>query len=150
MLLVYINIKKTAYKQLDCLFNTLNTLLAPINWDIDTWVWDENSLDSLNTDLTFSLALNFASVLFLIGLLGVAWNRKNIIITFLCIELILFSAGLHFLFYYLFLGYALGQVFALLILTVATAETAVGLGIIILAYRLNRSVSFKSFTVLKG
>jgi NADH-quinone oxidoreductase subunit K len=62
----------------------------------------------------------------------------------------LFGAGLHFLFYYLFFNYELGQIFALLVLTVATAETAVGLGIIILAYRLNRSVSFEAFTVLKG
>jgi NADH-quinone oxidoreductase subunit K len=62
----------------------------------------------------------------------------------------LFGAGLQFLFYYLFLNYALGQVVPLLILTIATSETAIGLGIIILAYRQNRSVSFEAFTLLKG
>jgi len=62
----------------------------------------------------------------------------------------LFGAGLLFLFYGLFFNLGLGQVYSLLILTVATAETAIGLGIIILAYRLNRSISFESFTLLKG
>jgi NADH-quinone oxidoreductase subunit K len=104
----------------------------------------------LDINLTLTLGLNFASMLFLIGLFGILWNQKNIIIIFLCVELMLFGAGLHFLFYYLFFNYGLGQIFALLILTVATAETAIGLGIIILAYRLNRSVSFEAFTVLRG
>lgn len=71
-------------------------------------------------------------------------------IIFLCVELMLFGAGLQFLFYYLFFNYNLGQIFALLILTVATAETAIGLGLIILAYRLNRSISFEAFTILRG
>jgi NADH-quinone oxidoreductase subunit K len=62
----------------------------------------------------------------------------------------LFGSSLQFLFYYLFLNYALGQVFALLILTVATAETAIGLGLIVLAYRQNRAVSFEAFAVLRG
>jgi NADH-quinone oxidoreductase subunit K len=62
----------------------------------------------------------------------------------------LFGAGLQFLFYYLFFNYTLGQVFALLVLTIATAETAIGLGIIILAYRLNRSISFEAFSILRG
>jgi len=66
------------------------------------------------------------------------------------VELMLFGAGLLFLFYALFFNLGLGQVYSLLILTVATAETAIGLGIIILAYRLNRSISFESFTLLKG
>lgn len=104
----------------------------------------------LDINLTLTLGLNFASMLFLIGLFGILWNQKNIIIIFLCVELMLFGAGLHFLFYYLFFNYGLGQIFSLLILTVATAETAIGLGIIILAYRLNRSVSFEAFTVLRG
>jgi NADH-quinone oxidoreductase subunit K len=62
----------------------------------------------------------------------------------------LFGAGLQFLFYFLFFKYILGQIFALLILTVATAETAIGLCIIILAYRLNRSISFEAFSVLRS
>jgi NADH-quinone oxidoreductase subunit K len=110
-----------------------------------------NSLPvALDINLTLTLGVNFASMLFLIGLFGILWNQKNIIIIFLCVELMLFGAGLHFLFYYLFFNYGLGQIFALLILTVATAETAIGLGIIILAYRLNRTVSFEAFTVLRG
>jgi NADH:ubiquinone oxidoreductase subunit K len=61
----------------------------------------------------------------------------------------LFGAALPFLFYSLFFNLALGQIYALLILTVATAETAVGLGITILAYRLNQCLSFTAFTVLR-
>jgi NADH-quinone oxidoreductase subunit K len=105
---------------------------------------------TLDTDLSLSLALNFASVLFLIGIFGILRNQKNIIIIFLCVELMLFGAGLHFLFYYLFFNYALGQIYALLVLTVATAETAIGLGIITLGYRLNRSISSETFTALRG
>jgi len=52
--------------------------------------------------------------------------------------------------YSFYFNYILGQIFALLILTVATAETAIGLGIIILAYRLNRSISFEAFSVLRS
>jgi NADH:ubiquinone oxidoreductase subunit K len=94
--------------------------------------------------------LSFASFLFLIGLFGILWNQKNIIIVFLCVELMLFGSGLQFIFYSLVFKYSLGQIFALLILTIATAETAIGLGIIILAYRLNRSVSFKTFAILRS
>lgn len=115
--------------------------------------WQEitNTLPAnLDINLSLMLGLNFASILFFIGLFGILWNQKNIMIVFLCVELMLFGAGLQFLFYYLFFGYELGQIFALLVLTVATAETAIGLGIIILAYRLNRSISFEAFTVLRG
>jgi len=62
----------------------------------------------------------------------------------------LFSAGVLFLIYWLFFNFSFGTIFALLILTIATAETAIGLSIIILAYRLNRSISFETFTNLKG
>jgi NADH-quinone oxidoreductase subunit K len=105
---------------------------------------------ALNANLSLALGLNFASLLFFLGLFGILWNQKNVMIIFLCVELMLFGAGLQFLFYYLFFNYNLGQIFALLILTVATAETAIGLGLIILAYRLNRSISFEAFTILRG
>ena len=104
----------------------------------------------LDINLTLLLGLSFSCLVFLIGLFGILWNLKNIIIVFLCVELMLFGAGLQFLFYFLFFKYILGQIFALLILTVATAETAIGLGIIILAYRLNRSISFEAFSVLRS
>jgi NADH-quinone oxidoreductase subunit K len=105
---------------------------------------------TLDADLTLMLGLNLSYLLFFIGLFGMLLNQKNIIIIFLCVELMLFGAGLQFLFYFLFFGYELGQIYALLILTIATAETAIGLGIIVLAYRLNRSVSFETFSLLRG
>ena len=110
-----------------------------------------NSLPvTLNINLNLMLGLNLSSLLFFLGLFGILWNQKNIIIIFLCVELMLFGVGLQFLFFSLFFNYSLGYIFALLILTVATAETAIGLGIIVLGYRLNRSVSFESFTILRG
>lgn len=110
-----------------------------------------NSLPiTLNINLNLMLGLNLSSLLFFLGLFGILWNQKNIIIIFLCVELMLFGIGLQFLFFSLFFNYSLGYIFALLVLTVATAETAIGLGIIVLGYRLNRSVSFESFTILRG
>jgi NADH-quinone oxidoreductase subunit K len=104
----------------------------------------------LNIDLNLFLGLSFASLLFILGLFGILRNQKNIIIIILCVELMLFGAGLLFLFYAVFLNYGLGQIYALLILTVATAETTIGLGIIVIAYRLNQSISFEAFTILRG
>jgi NADH-quinone oxidoreductase subunit K len=104
----------------------------------------------LNVDLNLFLGLSFGSLLFILGLFGILRNQKNIIILILCVELMLFGAGLIFLFYAVFLNYGLGQIYALLILTIATAETAIGLGIIIIAYRLNQSIAFEVFTTLRG
>lgn len=104
----------------------------------------------LNIDLNMFLGLSFASLLFILGVFGILRNQKNIIIIILCVELMLFGAGLLFLFYAVFFNYGLGQIYALLILTVATAETAIGLGIIVIAYRLNQSISFEAFTTLRG
>lgn len=105
---------------------------------------------ALDLNLSLMLGLSFSFLLFFIGLFGILLNQKNIIIIFLCVELMLFGAGLQFLFYFLFFNYGLGQIYALLILTIATAETAIGLGIIVLAYRLNRTVSFEAFSILRS
>lgn len=119
------------------------------NWSNSLYY--SNSLPALyDINISFSLGLSFAYLLFFIGLFGILWNKKNIIIMFLCIELMLFGVGLTFLYYWLFFNYTLGVVFALLILSIAAAETAIGLSIIILAYRLNRTIGFETFTVLKG
>jgi NADH-quinone oxidoreductase subunit K len=126
---------------------TLETFAAPQFNTLEP----QNSLPiSLDVNLTLLLGLNFSSLLFFIGLFGILWNQKNIIIIFLCVELMLFGAGLQFLFHFLFFNYDLGQIYSLLILTVATAETAIGLGVIVLAYRLNRTVSFEAFSILHG
>ena len=133
-------------------------ILFPSSIPLDTDVINQlntsepqNSLPiTLDVNLTLLLGLNFSCLLFFIGLFGILWNQRNIIIIFLCVELMLFGAGLQFLFYFLFLNYELGQIYSLLILTVATAETAIGLGVIVLAYRLNRTVSFEAFSLLRG
>jgi len=103
-----------------------------------------------NTDLSLLLGLSFGSLLFTLGLFGILRNQRNIIIVILCVELMLFGCGLLFLFYAAFLNNGLGVIQALLILTAATAETAIGLGIIVVAYRLNQSIVFEGFSILRG
>jgi len=151
MLLTYINYKILSV----ALYNLMTALgtikLQPIVAHQFNTLETQNSLPiALDINLTLLLGLNFSSLLFLIGLFGILWNQKNIVIIFLSVELMLFGAGLQFLFYFLFLNYDLGQIYSLLILTVATAETAIGLGVIVLAYRLNRTVSFEAFSLLHG
>ena len=78
----------------------------------------------------FQLLTNI--VLFFIGVLGIISNRRNILIVLMCIELILLSINLNFILFSVYLDDSYGQLFSLFILTVAAAEAAVGLAILIL------------------
>ena len=82
----------------------------------------------------FQLLTNI--VLFFIGVLGIISNRRNILIVLMCIELILLSINLNFILFSVYLDDSYGQLFSLFILTVAAAEAAVGLAILILYYRM--------------
>lgn len=151
MLSTYINLKIFLINLYELTFFLNNITLDTDSVSRFNGLEPQNLLPiTLDVNLTLMLGLNFSSLLFFIGLFGIVWNQKNIIIIFLCVELMLFGAGLQFLFYFLFLNYDLGQIYSLLILTVATAETAIGLGVIVLAYRLNRTVSFEAFSILRG
>jgi len=88
--------------------------------------------------------------LFIIGLLGVILNRRNILIILMCLELVLLSLNLNFITFSVYLDDSYGQLFSLFILTVAAAESAVGLAIVIIFYRIRGSVSIKEPMVLKG
>lgn len=91
-----------------------------------------------------------AILLFLIGLSGIMLNRKNIILMLMSIELILLSVNLNFVIFSFFLDDVVGQVFALLILTVAAAESAIGLAILLIYYRIRGSISIDFVNLLKG
>ena len=88
--------------------------------------------------------------LFFIGLLGIVLNRRNIWIVLMCIEIILLSLNLNFIVLSTYLDDFCGQVFSFFILTVAAAESAVGLAIIIIYYRLRGEIKSFQPVSLKG
>ena len=89
-------------------------------------------------------------VLFLIGLFGLVLVRKNLIIVLMCVELLLLSVNINFIVFSVFLDDVLGQVFALFVLTVAAAESAIGLAILVVYYRLRGVVLMEYINSLKG
>ena len=84
-----------------------------------------------------------AMVLFLLGLSGIFLNRKNIIILLMSIELMLLSINFNFIIFSIFLDDILGQLFALLVLTVAAAESAIGLAILVIYYRVRGTIAIE-------
>ena len=83
--------------------------------------------------------LNIAITLYLLGIWGIVLNRKNIIILLMSIELMLLSINLNFVTFSVFLDDLVGQVFALFVLTVAAAESAIGLAILVAYYRVRNT-----------
>ena len=94
--------------------------------------------------------LAVAAILFTIGVVGIFLNRKNIIIILMSVELILLSVNLNFVAFSSELGDLAGQVFALLILTVAAAEAAIGLAILVVFYRSKGSIAVEDINLMKG
>jgi len=90
------------------------------------------------------------SILFLIGVFGIIFQRRNILIVLMCIEIILLSVNLNFIIFSVYLDDFFGQLFSLFILTVAASESAIGLAVIILYFRLRGNISITFPTVLKG
>jgi len=98
--------------------------------------------------LTFYPTL--AILLFLIGILGIVVNRKNIIIMLMSIELMLLAINLLFIVFSAFLDNIIGQIFALYVLVVAAAESAIGLSILVAYYRVRGTISVKFINLLRG
>ena len=88
--------------------------------------------------------------LFVIGVFGIFLNRKNIIIILMSIELILASVNINFVVFSSYLGDLVGQVFAMFILTVAAAEAAIGLAILVCFYSLRNSIFIEDANTMKG
>lgn len=88
--------------------------------------------------------------LFLIGIFGFVLNKKSVLIILMCIELILLSVNLNFIIFSVYLDDFYGQIFSLFILTVAAAESAIGLAILILYYRLRGNIMMNQIATLKG
>lgn len=92
----------------------------------------------------------FSLVLFLVGMLGIFITRKNIIIILMSIELMLLAINVNFVVASLYLDDLLGQVFALFVLTVAAAESAIGLAILVAYFRVKGAVTTLFISNLKG
>jgi len=90
----------------------------------------------------------FNFFLFCIGLCGIILNRQNIIIILMSIELLLLSINLNFIYFSVFIDDIIGQVFSLLILTVAAAESAIGLAIIIVFFKIYGDISIYKINLL--
>ena len=91
-----------------------------------------------------------AAVLFTIGVLGIFVNRKNVIIILMSIELMLLAVNINMVAFSAQLGDLTGQVFALIILTVAAAEAAIGLAILVVFFRNRGSIAVEDVNVMKG
>ena len=94
--------------------------------------------------------LTLAAIIFSIGLAGVFLNRKNIIVILMCIELILLAVSINLVSFSIFINDLSGQIFTLFILTVAAAEAAIGLAIIVVYYRNSGTIRVEEINKLKG
>ena len=88
--------------------------------------------------------------LFCTGILGIVLNQRSILLILMCIELMLLSVNMNFIVFSIYLDDVYGQIFSLFILTVAAAESAIGLAILILYYRLRGKISINQKVTLKG
>ena len=94
--------------------------------------------------------LAVAAILFTLGILGIFLNRKNLIIILMSIELILLAVNINLVAFSAYLGDLVGQVYALLMLTVAAAESAIGLAILVAYYRNRGSIAVEDVNLMKG
>ena len=94
--------------------------------------------------------LAVAAILFTLGIFGIFLNRKNVIIILMSIELILLAVNINLVSFSSFLGDIIGQVFALFVLTVAAAEAAIGLAILVVFYRNRGSIAVEDINLMKG
>ncbi len=91
-----------------------------------------------------------AAILFTIGVFGIFINRKNIIVILMSVELILLAVNINLVSFSSYRGDLVGQVFALLILTVAAAEAAIGLAILVVYFRNRGSIAVEDINTMKG
>src|SRR5881398_3901076 len=94
--------------------------------------------------------LAVAAILFTIGIFGIFLNRKNVIIILMSIELILLAVNINLVAFSSFLGDLVGQIFALLVLTVAAGEAAIGLAILVTYFRNRGTIAVEDINLMKG
>jgi NADH-quinone oxidoreductase subunit K len=100
--------------------------------------------------ITLGHFLALGAVLFCISVAGIFINRKNVIVLLMCIELMLLAVNINFVAFSRFLGDVSGQIFVFFILTVAAAEAAIGLAILVTLFRNTRTINVAELDSLKG
>ena len=99
---------------------------------------------------TLTHYLTVAAILFTIGIFGIFLNRKNVIIILMSVELMLLAVNLNLVAFSHYLGDMVGQVFAMLVLTVAAAEAAIGLAILVVYFRNRGSIAVEDINMMNG
>ena len=94
--------------------------------------------------------LTLSAILFTLGVFGIFLNRKNVIVILMSIELILLAVNLNLVAFSAFLNDLTGQIFALLVLTVAAAEAAIGLAILVVFYRNRGTIAVEDVNMMRG
>ena len=102
------------------------------------------------TEIGLEHYLILGAIIFTIGIIGIFLNRKNLIVILMCIELLLLAVNINLVSFSIFLNDLNGQIFTLFILTVAAAEAAIGLAIIVVYYRNTGSIRVEDINTLKG
>jgi NADH-quinone oxidoreductase subunit K len=102
--------------------------------------------------MTIGLAhyLTVAAILFTLGIFGIFLNRKNVIIILMAVELMLLAVNINLVAFSAYLGDLVGQVFAMFVLTVAAAEAAIGLAILVVYFRNRGSIEVDDISMMKG
>jgi NADH-quinone oxidoreductase subunit K len=125
-------------------FNLSETVTTTLRFFSEDFVVTNNRYISLVEVLITS------TLIFIIGILGIAFNRKNLIVLLMSIELMLLGVSLNFVAFSIFMENPLGQLYAMLILTLAAAESAIGLAILVVYYRIRKTISLDSIKFLRG
>ena len=100
--------------------------------------------------VTLNAYLILAAILFSISVAGIFLNRKNVVVLLMCIELMLLAANINFVAFSYYLNDIAGQVFVFFVLTVAAAEAAIGLAILVVLFRNRRSIDVEEMQEMKG
>ena len=100
--------------------------------------------------ITLPMVLTLSGILFAISVAGIFVNRKNVILLLMCIELMLLAVNFNFIAFSRFLDDLSGQIFVFFILTVAAAESAIGLAILVVLFRERKSINVEELDTMKG
>tara|TARA_Y100000590_G_scaffold304022_1_gene342793 strand:- start:360 stop:671 length:312 start_codon:yes stop_codon:yes gene_type:complete len=101
-------------------------------------------------DIGLGHYLTLSAIIFSLGVIGIFLNRKNVIVILMSIELILLAVNINLISFSIFSGDIMGQIFTMLILSVAAAEAAIGLAIIVIFYRKKGSIRVEDIHEMKG
>ena len=100
--------------------------------------------------ITLGHMLTLSAILFALAVAGIFINRRNVLLLLMCVELLLLAANFNFVAFARYLGQLDGQVFVFFILTVAAAESAIGLAILVVLFRERRSINVEDLNSLRG